>query len=73
MPNYNKRISILDSTRRGLLTIEQVALLTGWSPATVRSKVYKRELEFVKLGRSVRFRPETIEQLITDSVIPAIA
>ena len=57
---------------RKLLTINDVAQLTGWKPKTVRMKVWRRELEFVKLGRSVRFREETINQLIERGTVPAL-
>jgi len=55
-----------------LLTIKDVAEMTGWKPKTVRMKVWRRELEFVKLGRSVRFREETINQLIERGTVPAL-
>ena len=57
---------------RKLLTINDVAQMTGWKPKTVRMKVWRRELEFVKLGRSVRFREETINQLIERGTVPAL-
>ncbi len=59
------------STKK-LLTINEVAQMLGWKPKTVRMKVWRRELEFVKLGRSVRFREETINRLIEGSVVPAL-
>jgi excisionase family DNA binding protein len=57
---------------RNLLTVNEVAQMTGWKPKTVRMKVWRRELEFVKLGRSVRFREETINRLIDRSTVPAL-
>lgn len=57
------------ATFRRLLTIEEAAQLCGWQPATLRSKVYRREIEYCKMGRSVRFRPETIERLIEDGTV----
>jgi hypothetical protein len=41
---------------QGLLNVNQFAQALGWSPATVRMKVWKREVEFVRMGRSIRFR-----------------
>jgi excisionase family DNA binding protein len=55
-----------------LLTVDQVARLTGWRPATIRQKVWRRELPFVKLGRSVRFRESEIQKLIEGSAMPAL-
>ena len=59
------------STRK-LLTVEDVAERTGWKPKTVRMKVWRRELEYVKLGRSIRFREESINQLIHRCTVPAL-
>ena len=55
-----------------LLTVDQVARLTGWRPATIRSKVWKRELPYVKLGRSLRFRADEISKIIEGSAMPAL-
>lgn len=63
--------SAADLTHRGLLNIDQFAVLTGWSPKTVRQKVWRREVEFVRMGRSIRFKPETVERLIAQNTVPA--
>jgi excisionase family DNA binding protein len=55
----------------GLLNVEQFAFATGWSPATVRMKVWRREIEFVRMGRAIRFKPETVQQLIEQNTVPA--
>ena len=54
-----------------LLRVDEVAFLTGWKESTVRAKILKREMPFVKLGKSVRIKESTIIQLIEDSTIPA--
>lgn len=54
----------------GLLNVAQVAEAMGWKTSTVRQKVWRRQIEFVKVGRSVRFRPETIEKLIEEGTVP---
>ena len=54
----------------GLLNVAQFAELTGWKPSTVRQKVWRREIEFVRMGRSIRFRPETAERLIERGTVP---
>lgn len=56
-----------------LLTVEEVARITGWKPATIRQKVWRREIAYVKLGRSVRFKEEVINKLIAGSEVPALA
>ena len=58
--------------KRGLLTVDQFAELTGWSPKTIRQKVWKREIEFVRMGRSIRFKPETLEKLIEHNTVPPV-
>lgn len=55
-----------------LLTVEQFAEATGWKPATVRQKVWRREIDYVKLGRSIRFKEETLARLIERSSVPAL-
>ena len=55
-----------------LLTVDQVAQLTGWRPATIRMKVWRRELPYIKLGRSVRFKEDEIAKIIEGSAIPAL-
>jgi excisionase family DNA binding protein len=55
-----------------LLTIEQFAEATGWKPRTVRNKIERRELDYVRIGRSVRIKAETLEQIIERGTIPAL-
>jgi excisionase family DNA binding protein len=55
-----------------LLTVNEFAAQVGWKPSTVRQKIWRRELEYVKLGRSVRLKPETAQTLIERGTIPAL-
>jgi excisionase family DNA binding protein len=55
-----------------LLTVDEVAALTGWRPATVRQKVWRRELPYVKLGRAVRFKEDEIATIIENATVPAL-
>lgn len=55
------------------MTVDQFAELVGWKPSTVRQKVWRREIEFVRMGRSIRFRPETAEQLIKEGTVAALS
>jgi excisionase family DNA binding protein len=41
---------------KGLLTVEQFADAVGLKPATVRQKIWRREIEFVRIGRAIRFK-----------------
>lgn len=56
---------------KGLMTVEQFAEAVGLRPATVRQKIWRRELEFVRIGRAIRFKPETAEKLIDAGTVPA--
>jgi len=56
-----------------LLTVRQAAEYLGTTPATLYTKVWRREIPFIKLGRSVRFDLDDLNQLIVDSkIIPQI-
>lgn len=65
-------MSAKEALRRGLLTVQQFAEATGQKPGTVRQKVWRRQIEYVKIGRSVRFRPETLDRLIARGTVPAL-
>jgi excisionase family DNA binding protein len=62
----------IENVRRGLMTVTQFAEAVGLKPATVRQKIWRRELEFVRIGRAIRFRPETAEKLIETGTVPAL-
>ena len=55
-----------------LLNVQEFAAAVGWKPSTVRQKVWRREIEYVKIGRSVRFKSETAEKLIERGTVPAL-
>jgi excisionase family DNA binding protein len=61
----------MQQVRKGLMTVEQFAEAVGLRPATVRQKVWRREIEFVRIGRAIRFKPETAEKLIDAGTVPA--
>jgi len=54
-----------------LLNIEEFAAAVGWKPATVRQKVW-RQIDFVRMGRSIRFKLETVQKLIERGTVPAL-
>jgi excisionase family DNA binding protein len=57
---------------KGLLSVEEFAAAVGWKPSTVRQKIWKREIEFVRMGRNIRFRPELVEKLIERGTVPVL-
>ncbi len=52
---------------RPLWTADDVAAYLGWHPQTVYRKARAGEIPSVKVGRALRFRPEEIEALPTES------
>ena len=56
-----------------LLNVEEFAAATGMKPSTVRQKVWRREIDYIKIGRSVRFKPDTAEKLIERGTVPALS
>jgi excisionase family DNA binding protein len=55
---------------RVLLTCRQASDLTGFSEAYWRKKIYLREIQIVRIGRSVRIPASTIEMLIASGTVP---
>ena len=54
------------------LTIEQVAETLGLRPGTIRQWVWRRQIEVVRVGRSVRIRGAVVEHLIEAGTTPAL-
>jgi len=54
-----------------LLTVEQFAEALGMKPSTIRQRIWRQELEVVRIGRSVRFKPELVEKMIQAGTVPA--
>lgn len=54
-----------------LLNVEEFAEAIGLKPATVRQHVWRRQVEFVRVGRAIRFKPETVQMIIERGTIPA--
>ena len=55
-----------------LLTIADACERTGLKEPTMRLKIYRREIDYVKLGRAVRIPESAIEKLIEENMVPAI-
>jgi excisionase family DNA binding protein len=55
-----------------LLTPPDLSEITGWALPTIYSKVSRKEIAFVKLGRSLRFRRSDVERMIRAGVRPAL-
>ena len=58
--------------KRSLLTTEEFASALGLSPKTIRQWVWNRRVPFVRVGRAIRFKPETIDEIVTRGTVPAL-
>lgn len=47
-----------------LLTVDEVANILKLKPMTIRLKMYKGQIPYTKIGSSVRFKREDIENII---------
>ena len=54
-----------------LLTVNQFADELGVTVATVRAWVLRRQIAFLKVGRSIRIERSTLQKLVEDSRVPA--
>jgi len=54
-----------------LLTVSEAAIETRMSASWWRQKVFRREIDFLKIGRSVRIPRSTVEQVIENSTVRA--
>ena len=55
-----------------LLNIKEAARFLGTTDKTLYTKIWRREIPFIKLGRSVRFDVGDLEALIERSRIEAV-
>lgn len=56
-----------------LLNIQQAARVLGMSVKGLRTWVWKRKIEFVRVGRSIKFRPETLRRYIDRHTVKVAA
>jgi excisionase family DNA binding protein len=54
-----------------LLNIKEAARFLGTTDKTLYSKIWRREIPFIKIGRSVRFDVRDLEALIERSRVRA--
>jgi excisionase family DNA binding protein len=47
-----------------LMTIKQTAQYLGTTPASLYTKIWRREIPFIKIGRSVRFDVNDLDAII---------
>ena len=54
-----------------LLSIPQAAESLGLKVPTIRDWIYRRKIEFVRIGRAVRIRESAIREIIDRGTVPA--
>jgi excisionase family DNA binding protein len=62
----------MKATQRNLLNTEEFAAALGLSPKTVRQWTWTRRVSFVRVGRAIRFRPETVDEIVNRGSVPAV-
>jgi excisionase family DNA binding protein len=55
-----------------MLTVDEAAQVLGVKPATMRSWIWKRQIEYVKVSRVVRIPSAEIQRVIQCGTRPAI-
>jgi excisionase family DNA binding protein len=55
-----------------LLNVAEFAEAIGLSPKTIRQWVWMRRVPYVRVGRAIRFRPETVNEILDRGTIPAL-
>ena len=54
-----------------LLKVSEAAAITRMSASWWRQQVFMNRVEFLKIGRSVRIRRQTVDELLASSLVPA--
>ena len=62
----------MKATQHNLLTTEEFAAALGLSSKTVRQWTWMRRIPFVRVGRAIRFRPETVDEIVNRGSVPAL-
>jgi excisionase family DNA binding protein len=52
-----------------LLTVKEAAQMTRMSASWWRQRVFRREIEYLKIGRSVRIPKATVDQVLERSLV----
>ncbi len=55
-----------------LLRPAEFAAAVGWTLATVYAKACRRQIPFVKIGRSLRFKRSDLDKLVRQGERPAL-
>jgi len=62
----------MKTAQSNLLNTEEFAAALGLSPKTVRQWVWMRRVPYIRVGRAIRFRPETVNEIVNRGSVPAL-
>lgn len=54
------------------MTVAEAAEELGLKPKTIRQKVWRREIEYIKVGGAVRIRAAVIDGMVEAGTVPAL-
>ena len=63
------KAQIQDGGRKRLMTVREASQYLAVPVATLYTRVWKRTIPFVRLGRSVRFDRKVLDQLIESNTV----
>jgi excisionase family DNA binding protein len=55
-----------------LMRVGEFAEAVGLSPKTIRQWVWMRRVSYVRVGRAIRFKPETVTEILDRGTVPAL-
>lgn len=55
-----------------LLNVKEFADALGISPKTIRQWIWMRRVPFIRVGRAIRFRTETVNEILKHGEVPAL-
>ena len=59
-------------TRRRMLTVDEAADALGLKSKTLRQKIWRREIEYHKIGGAIRIHADVIDRMIEQSTVPVL-
>lgn len=62
----------MERTRNRMLTTQEAALQLGLSPATLRAWIWRRKIEYTRIGRAVRISEAVVNSLLERGTVPVI-
>jgi hypothetical protein len=66
------KLGDMKAAQRNLLNTAEFAAAPGLCPKTVRQWVWTRRVPFVRVGRAIRFRAETVTEIIDRGSVAAV-